>query len=183
MSLTRKQKETATNRTTTADKTDFDTLFSQHWDRICEVLYRLVGDWQEAEDLALETFMRLHQRPPKRNDSISGWLYRVATNLGFNALRARKRRRRYEERAGKIVLKGDQSSNPELAFERKQKREDVRMTLANMKPRSAKLLILRHSGLTYAEIAAAIEVSVTSVGTLLARAESEFEKMYSQKRD
>jgi RNA polymerase sigma-70 factor (ECF subfamily) len=48
-----------------------------------------------------------------------------------------------------------------------------------MKPRSAQLLILRHSGLSYAEIASAIEVSPNSVGTLLARAEREFEEQYS----
>jgi DNA-directed RNA polymerase specialized sigma24 family protein len=47
-----------------------------------------------------------------------------------------------------------------------------------MKPRSAKTLVLRYSGLSYAEIANAIGVSPNSVGTLLARAEREFEQQY-----
>jgi DNA-directed RNA polymerase specialized sigma24 family protein len=47
-----------------------------------------------------------------------------------------------------------------------------------MKPRSAKILTLRYSGLSYAEVAAAMKVKPSSVGKLLARAEDEFEKIY-----
>ena len=49
-----------------------------------------------------------------------------------------------------------------------------------MKPRPAQALLLRHSGLSYAEIAAAIGVAPGSVGTVLARAESEFEDQYTR---
>jgi DNA-directed RNA polymerase specialized sigma24 family protein len=49
-----------------------------------------------------------------------------------------------------------------------------------MKPRSAKLLVLRHSGLSYKELAAAVKVKPSSVGKLLARAEDEFERIYRQ---
>jgi len=48
--------------------------------------------------------------------------------------------------------------------------------LAKMPSRQAQVLVLRHSGLTYAEIAAALDVSARSVGTLLARAERAFEE-------
>lgn len=178
MSLTGKQNNTSTGRTITADQTDFDTLFDQHWDRICGVLYRLTGNWAEAQDLALETFLRLYQRPPKRNQNLGGWLYRVATNLGFNAIRSGKRRQYYEEQAGMVEFTNLQPEDPESALERLQEQEQVRMTLTRMKHRSAKLLILRHSGLSYAEVAKALELSPGSVGTLLARAEREFEKLY-----
>jgi RNA polymerase sigma-70 factor (ECF subfamily) len=47
-----------------------------------------------------------------------------------------------------------------------------------MRPRAAQVLVLRHSGLSYAEIAAAMNVAVGSVGTLLARAEKAFERHY-----
>ena len=49
---------------------------------------------------------------------------------------------------------------------------------AVLKPRAAQLLVLRHSGLSYAEIAQALNVARSSVGTLLARAEKEFERRY-----
>jgi RNA polymerase sigma-70 factor (ECF subfamily) len=57
-------------------------------------------------------------------------------------------------------------------------RQQVQAALSAMKPRSAQILILRHSGLSYAEIAAALNVGVNSVGTLLVRAEKEFKKQY-----
>ena len=173
------------------DELDFEAVFQQHWNRVCGVLFRLVGDWAEAEDLALDVFWRLHQRPPRLQrelpgsgeHSLRGWLYRVATNLGFNALRARKRRRRYEEEAGYQVNSDDPSWDPAVEIERKQERERVRAVLAQIKPRSAQLLILRQSGLSYAELAAALEVAPTSVGSLLARAEREFERRYTAFED
>lgn len=158
----------------------FETAFNQHWSRVYGVLYRLVGDHAEAEDLALEAFWRLHvQQPALDSDqSLGGWLYRVAMNLGFNALRAQKRRTRYESQAGKFVLDDEQTFDPAEEVERKLEQRRVRQALANMKSRSAQLLVLRHSGLTYAELAAALSVAPGSIGTLLARAEREFEESY-----
>ena len=161
------------------EATDFEALFQEHWNRVCGILFRLVGDWDEAQDLALDTFEQLYRRPPKDDTNLSGWLYRVATNRGLNALRARERRARYEQKAGRLTLEEDQPEDPADVLERKQEQAQVRITLGLMKPRSAQLLILRHSGLSYAEIASAIEVSPNSVGTLLARAEREFEEQYS----
>jgi len=180
MSLTRKQNDASSDQSTLVGQSDFERLFSQHWEPICRVLYHLVGNWPEAEDLALETFLRLYQEPPKRDHNLSGWLYRVATNLGYNAIRAGKRRQNYENKAGEVILKNNDPINPERELERLQERERVRITLANMNPRSAKMLILRHSGFSYAEIAATLQVSPSSVGTMLVRAEREFEKKYKK---
>jgi DNA-directed RNA polymerase specialized sigma24 family protein len=44
---------------------DFESLFREHWPRLYGVIYRLVGDHAEAEDLALESFWRLHQKIKK----------------------------------------------------------------------------------------------------------------------
>lgn len=166
--------------------TEFETLFQEHWSRIYGVIYRIVGDPDEAEDLALETFLKLHGKMEAAGglkillirSSWPGWLYRVATNLGLNALRARKRREHYELEAGKISLESAPSENPAVAIERAEERQRVRQILSQMKPRSAKILVLRHSGLSYAEIAAAVRVSPNSVGKLLSRAEKDFERHY-----
>jgi RNA polymerase sigma-70 factor (ECF subfamily) len=160
----------------------FEAIFQQHWSRVYGVLFRIVGDHNEAEDLALETFWRLHESPPVERDAdwLVGWLFRVATNLGFNALRARQRRVRYEEEAGNLQLEHMQYSDPAEEVQRAQEREMVRIVLGGIKPRSAQLLILRHSGLSYVEIASALELSPSSIGTLLARAEREFAKRFEK---
>lgn len=157
---------------------DFDALFAAHWARVCALLFRLLGDWGEAEELALDVFWRLHQQPPAPGSNVAGWLYRVATNLGFNALRARRRRQRYEEAGGQRLLDSTPPPNPAAEAERADERAQVRRVLAEMKPRSAHLLLLRHSGFSYAEIAEMLGVAAGSVGTLLARAEAEFEARY-----
>jgi len=157
-----------------------EAAFQQHWSRLYALLYRLVGDRAEAEDLALEVFWRLHRSPPRLADEsrLGGWLYRVATHLGFNTLRARRRRQRYEIEAGSLVFEEHASNDPAGEAEKALERARVRKVLENMKPRAAQVLVLRHSGLTYAEIAAALGVAPSSVGTLLARAEQEFETRY-----
>jgi RNA polymerase sigma-70 factor (ECF subfamily) len=180
MSLTNRQKKTGSEQTSGWEQENFDVLFHKHWDRICMILYHLLGDWQDAEDLALKTFLRLYEKPPRRQVNMGGWLYRVAVNAGLNALRANKSRQRYEHEAGVIYLENTRSVEPESALDNLQEQEQVWLVLKRMKPRSAKLLILRYSGLSYTEIAAALQVSAGSVGTLLARAEREFEKMYEE---
>jgi len=162
------------------DVAQFESAFHEHWHRVYGVLFRLVGDHAEAEDLALEAFWRLYRQPRQPSDNLGGWLYRVAMNLGFNALRTQKRRARYEEQAGRLMLTSAATADPAEAAERADERGRVRAVLAQLQPRAAQALILRFSGFSYAEIAAAIGVAPASIGTLLARAEGEFEKTYQK---
>ncbi len=161
---------------------EFDRIFIEHWPRVYAVLVRLVGDRDEAEDLALETFWRLHQNRPQAGkiEALGGWLYRVASNLGLNALRARKRRAQHEMQAGKQALQRQAENDPLDALSAAEEQARVRATLAQMDQRQAQLLLLRYSGLDYRELAAAIGVAPGSIGNLLLRAEREFEKKYRQ---
>ena len=98
--------------------------------------------------------------------------------LGYNALRAARRRARYELQAGHAALELKASPEPSRSLEQKQERARVRATLRGMKEREAQLLILRHSGFSYREIASALGIAPGSVGTLLARAQQTFRKEY-----
>ena len=173
-------KEAKEAKETEAAESAFEAAFREYWPRLVAILYRLVGESDEAEDLALETFWQLHRNPPPltHQESLRGWLYRVATNLGLNVLRARKRRQRYETQASQLELLESLPDDPADEVERVQESGCVRLALAQMKPRSAQLLVLRHSGFSYAEIAATLGVAPASVGVLLARAEKEFEGHY-----
>ena len=66
----------------------FEDLFLEHWSSIYRLLVRMTGDPAEAEDLALETFFRFYQQPPKSGEGYNpgGWLYRVATNLALHSI-------------------------------------------------------------------------------------------------
>ena len=85
----------------------------------------------KREDLALEAFWRLYRRSPVLDENkLGGWLYRVATNLGFNALRARRRRQQYEGQAGASQPSSRANPvDPAQAVEQTQERQRVQAAL------------------------------------------------------
>lgn len=158
----------------------FEALFREHWAHVYRLLNRLVGDPAEAEDLALETFVRLYQKYPLRENESNpgGWLHRVATNLGLHSIRSWKRRERYEMTAGKYALEEAPEARPAEIMAQEEEHRLVRLALAEMNERQSQLLVMRYSGLSYKEIAEALRLAPTSIGPLLLRAEREFEKHY-----
>ena len=152
----------------------FDALFLRHYNQVCRVAYGLVANREEAEDLAQETFLAFFRQPPQLNGdgAVLAWLCRVALNVGYNKLRGEKRSR---ERVERVVGREQPAEfDPVSALLRAEEQAQVRAVLATMPERQARLLLLRHAGLSYAEIAAAFEIAPGSVGTLLARAEKAF---------
>ncbi len=159
--------------------TGFELCVREQWKPIYCVLFRLLGDPAEAEDLALEAFWRLYKhRSNSASQDSMGWLYRVAINLGLNALRARKRRSQYEQEAGRQAIQMACYPDPAAIQQQADQRRLVRLVLARMNKRYSQLLILRHSGQSYADLSNSLGVPVSSIGTLLARAEKDFEKRY-----
>ena len=158
----------------------FDEQFLTYWAPVYRLLVRLVGDPAEAEDLALETFLRLHQKPPSTGEgsNLGGWLRRVATNLGLHSIRSYRRREEYELTAGKNALDEAFGSQPAEILAEAEEHQAARCVLAQMQERQARILILRYSGMAYKEIADELGVAPSSIGPLLLRAEREFEKQY-----
>jgi RNA polymerase sigma-70 factor (ECF subfamily) len=158
----------------------FEALFLEHWARVYRLLCRLVGDPAEAEDLALEAFVRLYQRKPVSPDefNVGGWLHRVATNLGLQSIRGWKRRERYELTAGKYALEEAGADGPAEIMIREEEQRLARLALANMNERQSQLLVMRYAGSSYKEIAETLKLAPASIGPLLLRAEREFEKQY-----
>lgn len=157
------------------DDRRYEAIFHEYYPFLHGVLHRLTGDVLEADDLTAETFWRLWQQPPPQDDNLAGWLYRVGTRLGYNALRSSRRRQQHELRDPDLHMQPDE---PSQTVERRQERAAVRETLRQMPLRDVQVLVLRHSGLRYKEIAEIIDVQPSAVGMVLARAEQRFEKLY-----
>jgi len=157
---------------------EFRAIFLQHYARIVAILVRLLGDLSHAEELANDAFWRLYRQPALQVDgNVGGWLYRTATNLGIDALRASSRRRHYEGAAGSTEV-ANSTSGPLDEVLREERCGRVRAVLASIKPAQAQLLILRTAGLSYKELAAALDVNMSGIGTMLNRAEEEFRNRY-----
>ncbi len=161
------------------DETSFEALFLRHYDRVYGVLFRLMGTRAEAEDLAQEVFLRLYRQAPRRGENVAGWLYRTAVNLGYNALRADRRRHRREQAAAHT--EDHPAGGPEEVAVQREVQREVRAALATLSARSAGLLLLWQMGFRHRELADIFGIAPSSVGTLLVRAQRAFERAYRRR--
>ncbi len=160
----------------------FDEVFLGNYGRIVGILRRMVGDCGRAEELASEVFLKLYRQKlvVSGGGNVSGWLYRTATNLGIDALRAANRRSRLEQAAAKEERGTRLTEDVFQQVARAETQERVRGVLADLKPAQAQILLLRAAGHSYKEVAAALEIEASSVGTTLVRAESAFAERYRE---
>lgn len=169
------------------DVASFETLFHQHYDRVYGLLFRLLGNRDEAEDVTQEVFLKLHDHafghrflPRNREHNIGAWLYRTATNMGYNAIRGRQRR---WQRNTLLVPDPQGIPGADKEVEQRERETAVRQTLAKLPERDTQLLLMRQMDFSYADCAAAIGVAPSSVGTLLSRAAAAFKQAYEEEND
>ena len=162
------------------DEASFEILFYRHYDRIYGLLFRLLGNRTEAEDVTQEVFLKLYKRPlrGRRKHNVSGWLYRVATNMGYNHLRGTKRR--WGRNTLLLPDITDAAVHPADKAIQQETKAVVRAALARLPQRQTQWLLLRQMGLSYAELAEACDIAPGSVGTLLSRAAQAFREAYEE---
>jgi RNA polymerase sigma factor (sigma-70 family) len=160
----------------------FDDLFQRLYPSLFGLTYRFLGDRAETEDTLQEAFLRLADAPilARPDDEVAAWLRRVCLNLSANRRRDARRAQARLERAGRLELVAEpgDASGPAGAALRREAQAEVRAALARLPERQRDCLLLRHSGYSYAEIAATLGVALGSVGVLLARAERAFRDIY-----
>ena len=152
----------------------FEALFTTEYARVAGIANRVLADPHEAEDVAQEVFIDFHRLHSASAQYASGWLYRAAVHTALNRLRGRRRRERRE--LAQATEAGAQTIDPQRMLETKEDRRLVREALARLAPKPAAVLVLRASGLSYAEVAQALGVGTGQIGTLLRRAEAALRK-------
>lgn len=144
-------------------------LFEEHYDRLQRYLVRFTRDGDAAADIAQEAFVRMLEHTPEAQHAVP-WLFRVATNLARDD--ARKRIRRHELGLPERVMRAH--SDPPPAPEQTIDREGARRLLGEafnaLNERERMALLMREEGYSYKEIADAVDTSVGSLGTMIARA-------------
>ena len=145
-----------------------ERLFHTYHEPLVRYLVRRLGDRDWAEEIAQETFVRALRQ--EQIVSERAWLFAVATNLVRDEARKDARRRRHLELL-REQAKAEEAVEPEpTTLERAQEAAMARRALECLSERDREALLMREEGLDYQEIAAALELSVGSVGTTLARA-------------
>ena len=162
---------------------EFESIFREHYPRIVRVTRRVLRRDAEAEEVCSEVFLRLYRGGPgvANGGLVGGWLYRTATRASIDVLRANQRRGLEEELGNDGLAQGEVLPDGPLTLLLRQERMfEVREVLAMLKVEKAQILLLRHDGLTYREIAEAMRLSFNSVGKKLARAEAEFSALFDR---
>ena len=159
----------------------FTATFRREYPGVVRLARRLIGDGAEAEDVAQDVLGRLADdavllRP---DDEVRAWLWRVTTNTSLNRIRGRSRERTRLQVAGRAAGEAHADA-PEDVVVRRNEADRVREILADLSERQREVLMLRHSGVSYADISAATGLAPSSVGTVLARAERAFRAAYEE---
>jgi len=153
---------------------DIETVFQAQYERIARVIARVLRDPARAEELAVEVFLKWSRNPQAQGENAQAWLYRVAVRTGLDELRRETRRARREH----LLDFARRSPTPEDVRASNEEQERVRAVLAAIQPRQSELLVLRSQGLSYDEVASALDLKPASIGTFLSRAEQAFRKEY-----
>jgi RNA polymerase sigma factor (sigma-70 family) len=150
----------------------FEAFFREHYPAVVRLAQSVVGDAQAAQDVAQEAFLAAYRRLPADQQRAAGWVRVAALHLAINMLRGEQRR----VRRHLFVREAGWSPSAEEAVIDREARAELRRALARLPRRSAAVLVMRHGGLSYLEIAEALGIKVGQVGTLLRRAESALRK-------
>jgi len=157
------------------DAFDFEAFFHVRYERIARAIVQVVRDPARAEEIAAEAFWKFWRNPKvAQSGQAFGWLYRTAVRMAIDELRKEARRIRHEN--SQIIRQPDKT--PEEAHAAAEERDRVRLVLASLDARQAGLLLLRNNDLSYAEVAAVLDLNPASVGTLISRAQQAFRKEY-----
>jgi RNA polymerase sigma factor (sigma-70 family) len=148
----------------------FEQLFIAEYPRVVAIANRVLANRHEAEEVAQEVFLSFHKSHDPKAPYARPWLYRAASHSALNVVRGNKRRV-VREVAHALPVDAI-SEDPQGIVEQQEQRQLVRQAMRRLPTKSASVLALRYSGLSYAEVAGAMGVSVGQVGTLLRRAEA-----------
>lgn len=146
------------------DQKAFARLMIVYHDKVFNVVYRMCGDPELAQDATQDAFVRAWQNLHKYNPEqpLRNWLFRIATNAAIDRLRQTKP----VEDIEKLTLHSKEW-NPEEALEAREKAELIRQAILSLPNASRSVLVLReYEGLSYQEIADTLQIPV---GTVMSR--------------
>ncbi len=177
--MTREQEAQIVRKVLQGDVNAFETLVVEYEKSVYAITQRMTGNPEDAADMAQETFIKAYNSLQSfRGDSkFSVWIYRIATNVCLDFLRSRSRKPTVslsveDEEGEETQLDiADESQSPELLLERGLTRDAVRRGLDTLTPEYRQILLLREiQGLSYEEIAAALDLEVGTVKSRIFRA-------------
>jgi RNA polymerase sigma-70 factor (ECF subfamily) len=161
------------------DKVAFDKLVLKHKDKLFNTIYWFLGDYEEANDCAQETFIKLFRSLKKFRfeSAFSTWLYRIAINTSKNRLKSSEYRWKKKtvpiekpegSKGGNPSLEiKDDSPTPVIELEKKERLRLIKEAINSLSKEQNRVIVLRDiQGLSYEEIA---DITGLNLGTIKSR--------------
>ena len=156
-----------------AVRTDLDEVFRRDYRLVVGVAARVLGSRDHAEDVAQDVFLSFGRSSVPAAQA-RGWLCVAAAHTALNLVRSGRRRAQREEAVA--AADADVVADVAEAVVALEDRTRMRAALARLPRKQAVAVVLRHSGLSYADVAAALDLAPGSVGTTVRRAEAALRK-------
>jgi RNA polymerase sigma-70 factor (ECF subfamily) len=167
-------------RARAGDHQSLDDLVQRHYKNVFNLAYRLSGNYDDAQDIVIEAFIRVHNALPNfRGDAnFSTWIYRITKNV-FLDERKKQRLRSHASLEEMVELEDssvsrqveDPTPGPSRVVERREQAEMVQEAVATL-PKNQRLMIaLYHfQHRSYEEIAEIMNLPIGTVKSRLNRA-------------
>ena len=164
------------------DPAAFAELVGLYQHRLVGIMHHLVGNAEEAEDLAQEVFLRVYRSRKKyrARAKFSTWLFTIANNLALNALRNRSRKPAVPLEASESGPLGprpeeqlvrDDGATPSSGLRQAELADRIRAALDTLNERQRMAVVLnKFEDMNYAEIAEVMDLTTKAVKSLLSRA-------------
>lgn len=171
------------DRAKAGDQAAFEAICQRYERQIYSLIYRMLGDADDAYDVAQEVFVKAYTALGRTNEhlNLSAWLFRIASNACLDVLRRRQRIRwlPWEGPKHDHLLLSASLDEPERSAISQETRVAVQRVLDRMTPRHRLALLLReYEGLGCQEIGDVMGLNRSAVRSLLFRAREEFRRLY-----
>lgn len=166
------------------DDGSYQAIYERYVPRVSGICRRMLDRSHDAEEAQQETFMRVYTALPRFNGryQLGAWVARIATNVCLDHIRSRGRKPADCVSHEMLVdLSTDAEDNaPEEEFLKGDERQRVRDTLATLAPNHRAALALREfEGMSYGDIAVALNMTEPQVKALIHRARKAFKKQWA----
>ena len=151
----------------------FEVLVRRHEKTIFNLVYRMLGDYDDAAEVSQEVFLSAYRAIGQfRGDAnFSTWLYRIALNHATTRRRSTHSRQQRTMQIEDMEILRDAQPGPAEMLERKELQERVQLALNKLAPEDATVILLRDlQDVPYDEVARVLEIPVGTVKSRLHRA-------------
>ncbi len=164
----------------------FKTIVDEYQNMVYNTCLAIVKSEEDAEDIAQEVFVQVYQsiKSFKGESKLSTWIYRIATTKSLDHERKKKRKKRFGfvksifGEDSEIIINPPDFNHPGVALDKKENAAKLFKAIDEL-PENQRIAFLLNKveGLSYQEVSQVLQVSVSSIESLLHRAKNNLRKI------